>query len=231
MAGRFFEFNPSDKLLNTKTRMDQAASVMSVNSSALYITFYPILNTSPVTLPPGAKFVISNTLVVADKVVTAKFRYNLRVVETLVGARILSNKLGVKLDNKEKVTYREVLGRIVKEQQGCGSDGDMGTQALIIALKSVMRNISCLLPEGADGRAEEGQQLGVTMDEMVEMSGLNPDAFRQVYLSWIDGALYVYHFDSFQLMPYSQSRRPTSSYTKEPNMYLLKLYVCYNFAR
>jgi galactokinase len=211
--------------------MDQAASVMSINSSALYITFYPILNTSPVTLPPGAKFVISNTLVIADKVVTAKFHYNLRVVETLVGARILANNLGVKLDNNEKVTYREVLGRIVKEQQDCGSDGDMGTQALIIALKSVMRNIACLLPKGVDPRAQAGEQVGVTMDEMIEMSGLNPNAFREVYLSWIDGALYVYQIDSFSSCPCSQLKRLTSSYTKEPNMCLLRLYVYSNFAR
>ncbi|XP_006459627.1 hypothetical protein AGABI2DRAFT_65690 [Agaricus bisporus var. bisporus H97] len=167
--------------------MDQAASVMSVNSSALYITFFPILNTSPVPLPSGAKFVISNTLVVADKVVTAKFRYNLRVVETLVGARILAHKLGVKLDTMEKVTYREVLGRIVKEQQDCGSDGDMGAGSLIVALKSIMRSLTHLLPKGVDANAEgDERQMGLTMEEMIEMSGLSQQTFHEVYLSWID---------------------------------------------
>jgi galactokinase len=46
----------------------------------------------------GAVFVCANSLVVADKVVSSKFRYNLRVVETLVAARALGRLLGVPMD-------------------------------------------------------------------------------------------------------------------------------------
>ena len=38
-------------------------------------------------------------------------------------------------------------------------------------------------PEGR----KEGE-LGVTMKEMVEWSGLSEEQFHQVYLSWVDGA-------------------------------------------
>ena len=80
---------------NLCIRMDQAASVMSDPSSALYIKFYPTLNASAVRLPTRAVFVIANSLVVADKALSAKRGYNLRVVETLVGARILAQAVGL----------------------------------------------------------------------------------------------------------------------------------------
>ena len=74
--------------------MDQAASVISTPSAALYITFYPKLAADPTPLPAGAVFVIANSLVVSDKAVTAKFNYNLRVVETLAGARKAMDGVG-----------------------------------------------------------------------------------------------------------------------------------------
>ncbi|KXN86753.1 Galactokinase [Leucoagaricus sp. SymC.cos] len=181
--------------------MDQAASVMSNPSSALYITFYPTLSASPAPLPPRARFIISNSLVVSDKAVTAKHRYNLRVVETLVGARVLAKVLNVKLNDAtdekekgagkkshEKVTYREVLGRLVGEPQGCGSGGDMGGEALIVGLKSVLKKLGCLLPKGVNEEDIKvgGMQLGVTLEEMIEMSGLSPKVFHDVYLSWVE---------------------------------------------
>jgi galactokinase len=91
--------------------MDQAASVMSHPSSALYITFFPSLAASPVPLPRQAVFVVANSLKVADKVLSARHGYNLRVVETLVAARVLANSLRVCVADKEKITLREVIDR------------------------------------------------------------------------------------------------------------------------
>ncbi|KAJ3560395.1 hypothetical protein NP233_g10869 [Leucocoprinus birnbaumii] len=175
--------------------MDQAASILSTPSSSLYITFYPTLSGSPAPLPKSHAFVIANSLVVSDKATTAKHRYNLRVVETLVGARVLAKNLGVKLHDTgskyEKVTYREVLGRLVGEMQGCGSGGDMGAEALSVALKSVLKKLACLLPKGVteqDVEKDESRQLqlGVTMEEMIEKSGLSKKIFDEVYLSWVE---------------------------------------------
>jgi len=157
--------------------MDQAASVMSDPSSALYITFFPSLTASTVQLPTRAVFVIANSLVVADKVLSAKRGYNLRVVETLVGARILANSLGVKIGTTEKVTFREVVARFADEKSG----EDMGPDALEKVLESLEQKLDVLKAE-----TPVNGQLGVTMQEMIKMSGLSKDAFDQLYLSWVE---------------------------------------------
>lgn len=157
--------------------MDQAASVMSDPSSALYIRFYPSLTASAVRLPTRAVFVIANSLVVADKALSAKRGYNLRVVETIVGARILAQAVGLPLAPADRITYREVIGRFAGEQPGA----DMGADALEDAITSLEPRLDVLKPCAADGA-----QLGVTMEEMVQMSGLALDAFHEVYLSWVD---------------------------------------------
>lgn len=58
--------------------MDQAASVTSLPTSALYISFFPYFSSEPVLLPitrttPKAVFVCANSLVVSDKVVGEYF--------------------------------------------------------------------------------------------------------------------------------------------------------------
>ncbi|KAK9722909.1 galactokinase [Basidiobolus ranarum] len=90
--------------------MDQTASVMSRADSATFIEFEPEFRTIPVEFPstePAISFVVSNTLVTADKVVSAPVCYNLRVVETSVGAMLLAKELGL-LDSNPK-TYKEVM--------------------------------------------------------------------------------------------------------------------------
>jgi galactokinase/N-acetylgalactosamine kinase len=159
--------------------MDQAASVMSNPSSALYISFYPSLSASAVPLPPGAVFVCANSLVVADKALNAKRGYNLRVVETLVAARVLSNSLGLDIGLNDRITLREVAGKFAGEKHG----EDMGPDALEEVLATLEQRLDVLKP---DDRSTESGQLGVTMEEMVEMSGLSRNIFHEVYLSWVD---------------------------------------------
>ena len=177
--------------------MDQAASVISLAGSALYISFFPRLSAQPIplpgtapktaslassatdasALPPRAVFVCANSLVVSDKVVHARTRYNLRVVETLVAARVLALRMNVSIGEKEKATLREVLGRVVGEDVGKMEDMDVGV--LKGALERMVKEVELLKPQGRD---EEG----VTMDEMIEWSGMNKDLFHEVYLSWVD---------------------------------------------
>ncbi|KAJ4483360.1 Galactokinase [Lentinula aciculospora] len=163
--------------------MDQAASVISVPSSALYISFFPNLSASAVPLPPGAVFIIANSLVVSDKAVTAKRNYNLRVVETLAAARILARRLEVRVDKTEKVTLREVAGRLAGEVEEAG---EMPLEWLLETLKRMEREVEGLKPEKS---SEEGR-LGVTMDEMIKMSGLTLDEFHEVYMSWVEGEIF-----------------------------------------
>ncbi|KAJ2000062.1 galactokinase [Coemansia thaxteri] len=78
--------------------MDQTASMMGQQGSALFIEFQPALVATPVEFPEAAPtlvFVIANTLVVSDKHVSAPVCYNLRVVETRVGALIMARHLGI----------------------------------------------------------------------------------------------------------------------------------------
>lgn len=211
--------------------MDQAASVISLAGSALYISFFPRLSAQPIplpgaapitstspasaadadsALPPRAVFVCANSLVVSDKVVHARTRYNLRVVETLVSARVLARRLGISVGDKEKVTLREVLGRVVGEDVGKMEDMDL--EVLKGALEKMVKEIEVLKPQGRD---EEG----VTMEEMIEWSGMSKDVFNEVYLSWVDSAS---HFPFSSSAPgdqcandlwWPQSKRPASSCT------------------
>ncbi|KAJ3724559.1 galactokinase gal [Lentinula raphanica] len=161
--------------------MDQAASVISVPSSALYISFFPELSASAVPLPPGAVFIIANSLVVSDKAVTAKRNYNLRVVETLVAARVLARHLELKVGNTERITLREVVGRLAGEVEEVG---EMPVEWLLETLKRMEREIEHLKPPNSDISSEA--QLGVTMEEMIAMSGLTAEEFQDVYLSWVE---------------------------------------------
>ena len=202
-------------------RMDQAASVISTLNSALYISFYPTLSAQPIELPteradPPAVFVIANSLVVSDKAVSAKTQYNLRVVETLVGARILAHRLGVKVGRTEKVTFREVLGR-----WAVGDEKELGKEVEVEKLKDGLERILAEA-EGLKPSPEKvvSGQLGVTLEEMVNMSGLPGPEFHQLYLSWVEGEWFtsqVYppiqltHDKSKQLISTSMLGRNTSS--------------------
>jgi hypothetical protein len=176
--------------------MDQSASVIAQPISALYVSFFPSLSAVPVPLPltsPRSVFVCANSLVVSDKVVHAKSRYNLRVVETLVAARVLARRLGVTVGDEEKVTLREVLGRWVGEEGGGGNEkSEKGEEEwLKDALERAGNELDGLKLVDGDGSA--GEETGVTLEEMIEMSGLEPEKFKKVYLSWVDGmSTYIY---------------------------------------
>ena len=169
--------------------MDQAASVISTLNSALYISFYPALSAQPIELPtertdPPAVFVIANSLVVSDKAVSAKTQYNLRVVETLVGARILANRLGVEIGPQEKVTFREVLGRwIPRGEKEPGKEIEVEE-----GLEKILEEVEGLKPP--PGKVSGGQ-LGMTMEEMINLSGLPESEFHQLYLSWVEGRCFT----------------------------------------
>jgi len=172
--------------------MDQAASVISTLNSALYISFYPTLSAEPIELPteradPPAVFVIANSLVVSDKVVSAKTQYNLRVVETLVGARILAGRLGVRVGRTEKVTFREVLGRWVSGgEEESGKEIEM--EKLKDGLERILVEVEGLKPPPT--KVIDGQ-LGVSLEEMVSLSGLTEPEFHHLYLSWVEGRFFT----------------------------------------
>jgi galactokinase len=163
-------------------RMDQAASVMSIAQSALYITFHPRLSAELIPLPvtsPRSVFVCANSLVVADKVVSSKFRYNLRVVETLVAARVLARRLRVPVAKTEKVTLKQVVDRFIGVPEGEEAEGS----TLRKGLEQIISEADGL----KQGDISDKEDTGLTLEEMVELSGLTQKEFHDLYLSWVDG--------------------------------------------
>lgn len=196
--------------------MDQAASVISNAHSALYITFHPRLSAEPIPLPVTthkAVFVCANSLVVADKVVSSKSRYNLRVLETLVAARVLARHLNIPVLKTEKLTLKQVLGRF------CGfSDSDeIAPAELSKGLERIILEVDSLKKGDPDN--------GFTLEEMVEASGLTSEGFHELFLSWIEGEP---SFPSicFHYVPFSkrlkQSKRSAFNYINAHFTFSLK---------
>lgn len=161
--------------------MDQAASVISNAQSALYITFHPRLSAEPIPLPvtsPRSVFVCANSLVVADKVVSSKFRYNLRVVETLVAARVLARRLRVPVAKTEKITLKQVVDRYLGVKDG----DEIDVASLKTGLVRIIEEADGL----KQGTASDSEDTGLTLEEMVELSGLTQKEFHELYLSWVD---------------------------------------------
>ncbi|KAI0755968.1 GHMP kinase, partial [Irpex lacteus] len=193
--------------------MDQAASVTSLPTSALYISFFPSFSVESVPLPmtnssstPRAVFVCANSLVVSDKVVGAKTRYNLRVVETLVSARILARLLSLtsllspSSPTNKKFTLRHVLSAYLSvplSQPLTPSELKSGLERLLrevgrLKAKVLRGEEEFVYPENEKGWEEEeiggvgDEDSGVTLEEMVAFSGMGEEEFREVYLSWVD---------------------------------------------
>ncbi|CBK24516.2 uncharacterized protein [Blastocystis hominis] len=86
--------------------MDQAISVHGIRGYASHIEFNP-LKATPVQLPAGGVFVISNSFYQAPKAVTAATGYNLRVVEGRLAAKLIAKAFGLPRF-LEYVTLREL---------------------------------------------------------------------------------------------------------------------------
>lgn len=193
--------------------MDQSSSVISDADSALYITFYPELHAEPIPLPitsPRTVFVCSNSLVVSDKVVHSRTRYNLRAFESLVAARVLAHKLGVPIGATEKLTLREFLDRWLGVKKG----DVLGVDELKKGLDNIATKLDLLKLVESDG--SDGTEVGVTLEEMIELSGLPADEFRKLYLDWANSK-YALFFCVIVSHGTLQLKRRGSSSTSAPN--------------
>jgi len=87
--------------------------------------------------------------------------------------------------DKEKITLREVVEQFARKEQGGSSE--LSTEKLQEALEEVSKKIDVLKPRGhRDAGEADGIQLGLTMEEMVEMTGLPQHTFHETHLSWVD---------------------------------------------
>lgn len=119
---------------------------------------------------------IANSLVTSDKVVTAKTNYNLRVVETMVAARILAKGLGVEVSPEERVRLGEVLDRWIGGLKPV--EGEEHQDSAISRLKDGLERI---IPEAERILGGDAGERGLTQSEMIAASGLDESAFQSVY--------------------------------------------------
>ena len=153
--------------------MDQSASVLSRAGQGLYVSFAPELEVENVKLPDvrledGSAeplvMVITNSLTRHDLSRGAEKEYNLRVMETLIGARILGHKLGLLSQEKgddERLQLRTVLGRFGGE-----------TKDKILSADELEKTISSILTEVDD---HLGAPQGLLPSELASLMGMSED--------------------------------------------------------
>ncbi|CAO3611381.1 unnamed protein product [Cunninghamella blakesleeana] len=145
--------------------MDQAASVLSEKNYALHVEFVPELNSTLVKLPDQASFVIAHTLVTADKFTSGPRNYNLRVVETKLGAKVLAKCLQLK-DAHQLDTYKQVTDAyfLEKNQKDVSS-----IDQLTIMLDFVQLYLT--------------NQTGYTLEEMADAAGMSVEDVKKQYMT------------------------------------------------
>jgi len=95
--------------------MDQTISYLGEINTAKLIEFQP-LKTYDVILPKNVSFVICNSLVESNKVITGGIYYNLRVVECRLAAVLLAFSLGLKWETVKRLKDVQYQSNLSLEQ-------------------------------------------------------------------------------------------------------------------
>jgi N-acetylgalactosamine kinase len=160
--------------------MDQAISMMAINGVAKQVEFNPI-RAMDVVLPPGATFVVANSLAVSDKAVGAHRRYNMRVIECRLAAIVLALALGKDAPSAlSSVKMLKDVEPLVAEKYGGGSPGSIGLLAM--ASQAVKNH----LHEGRYTLEEIEGLIGVKVEKVYEDS---PVSLKVLLVAREDGGL------------------------------------------
>ncbi|OBA23093.1 Galactokinase [Metschnikowia bicuspidata var. bicuspidata NRRL YB-4993] len=163
--------------------MDQSASINGEPGKVMLISFKPHLAAVPFALPstnPETVFLISNSLVTANKTETAPSNYNLRVVEVAVAADIIVHRFGLVVDKDSNIGTATLRGafdayftQTLGKEPWDGTDIDVGISRLQQMLQVVDQMYS-----DAEKRA------GLSVDAAVAKAGAASRAdFEHTYLS------------------------------------------------
>lgn len=112
------------------------------------------------------------------------------MVETLAAARILANKLGVPIGAAEKLTLREFLDRWL----GIPKEHVLGISSQKKGLIEIQKSLDVLKLVDSDG--SDGAEIGLTLDEMIGLSGMTPQDFKDLYF-FLDGMQYSSQYSYF----------------------------------
>ncbi|KAF8119989.1 hypothetical protein EV363DRAFT_1408839 [Boletus edulis] len=152
--------------------MDQAASVISLAGSALYVSFFPKLSAETIPLPgprpeypscQPATLVCANSLVISDKAVHCQIPVQ-PTRRRIAWCR--TRACGSGANNIERASAGGERGQ---SEGGIRADGE-GDR-----VSAARRR-----------RDSDEDQLGVTLETMIEWSGMGEALFKDVYLSWVE---------------------------------------------
>jgi galactokinase len=176
--------------------MDQAASILSTKGTGLCVSFWPTLKVEKVVIPsvpaqgthqePDALcLVIANSLTTHNLAADAKRHYNLRVVETMIAARLLSQSQGLCMtkDLVSPPTLREVVGRYAG-----GDENGMSDERLELALIGMLDEVESVL-----GASVAERESGLSMDTIMSRSGMTATQFSQTYLEVVEIEADTFH--------------------------------------
>lgn len=139
--------------------MDQSISIMAPAGSPLIIHFYPKLLAEPVVFHDVSPvFVIANTLVTAEKHLTAPTNYNLRVVEVRLAAALLSKKLELS-HHISLITLREV-------QEYYREKNDLISLSTVDILSLLLEEVEKFIQKVPYTSEEIASELGMDVKEM-----------------------------------------------------------------
>lgn len=139
--------------------MDQAISAMGESGTASRIDFEP-LSATPVSLPAGAAFVVSNTLEESVKAVDAEKRYNKRVTEGKLAAKLVAKGEGVEAW-KTVTTFRHLMETLAFPSPG----------ALLPGIERHLR-------PGAYSKADVAEAMGCEAEAVFEGDGKRTGALK-----------------------------------------------------
>lgn len=162
--------------------MDQCASIYGGKRKALLIQFKPKLIGIPFELPiikpHDMVFLITNSLVHANKHETAPINYNLRAVEAAVSAEFLAHKFDLKLTQDSNLSTGTMRGfmdeyfeKIENQQRWDGTDIYIGAKRL----SKLMDMIETIYTKD--------EKIGFTTQHAAESLGLSIDEFHSRFLS------------------------------------------------
>ncbi|KAI8819376.1 ribosomal protein S5 domain 2-type protein [Fimicolochytrium jonesii] len=176
--------------------MDQAISIMAPMGSPLIIHFEPKLSADRISFPVSTNtssspvFVVTNTLVVSNKVVTAPIHYNLRVVETRLAAALLNKHVGGAdaTTDAPLLTLRDIQDRYVRDTEFTGNE------------TAVLAKLSALTDTAL-------KREPYTLPEVATLLNTTVDAVKQRYIGPIVIGSDEFHLHARAKHVYEESRR------------------------
>ena len=186
--------------------MDQAASVLSENGSALYVSFVPELRGLPITIPttdPEIVFLAAQSFIQADKQATAPIHYNLRVVECSLAADCLAKIFRLKRPLKPDSSPLAISLRSFHDAYFCEKEGiaDSNTKT---SIEDFHAQLDKLIHMTDDYLMQEE---GYTLEEISQILGESEDDIREKYMTKVPVRAERFMLRQRALHVFSEARR------------------------